>query len=452
MASTAIYRTLSQNYGTGGGITTISFWFKRAKLGVAQCLTSSYYSVSYYGQFQIGSNDQLTIQDWRASNVYSKTTNMVFRDTSSWYHVCWSFNNRTGGSSSSNLWINGELITSWSSETEYSYQATTSWNTDYTHYIGCLNTSASQAYFDGLISDYYFIQGQAYNASTFGETDATTGIWKPKTSPTIDYSGTGNNSCHLKFENSSNMDLDSGDNNLTFTTSGNLIQTVDTPSNVFATMNPLDNYYFGGTFTNGNNTVLSGSSSYSYCSSTMHVSKGKWYCEVKGVSVAPAMRLGIGSKIATSASDNLGNDTDGEAALYPSGSIKVDNVDNPNSWSGTSWTDNDIIGIAMDLDNNKLYFAKNGTWMNSADPSAGTGGINITAPASTSTGAYFIGWGDNWNAGTATMSHNFGNGYFGTTAVSSATSDESGLGIFEYTVPSGYYALCTKNINEQEYD
>ena len=98
MASTAVYRTLAQNYGTGGGITTISFWFKRSRIDTNEVLTSSYHSGSYYGQFQLGSNNRLTIQDWRASNVYSKTTNMEFKDTSAWYHVCWSFNNRTGGS------------------------------------------------------------------------------------------------------------------------------------------------------------------------------------------------------------------------------------------------------------------------------------------------------------------------------------------------------------------
>ena len=450
MANTAVYRTLSQNYGTGGGITTISFWFKRARTGTNEVLTSSYYSGSFYGQFQLGSNDKLTIQDWRNTNVYSKTTNMVFRDTSAWYHVCWSFNNRTGGSSSSNLWINGELITSWSSETEYSYQATTSWNTDYTHYIGCLNTSSSQAYFSGLIADYYFIQGQAYNVSLFGETDSTTGEWKPKTNPTIDYSGTGNNSCHLKFENSGNMDLDSGSNNLTFTTSGaGVTQTQDNPSNIFCAMDPLYNQSVGQgmTFTNsGTRTGYDPNSSRTAIGS-MAVNKGKFYYECK--MEATGGKAVVGFVDVYNWTDI--NQASGFAFQDFSTGIGYNTEDgntitnNTGTSYGNTYAQDDIIGCAFDLDNGKIYFSKNGTWQNSGDPtsgSTGTGAANFTpasdglyAPAARHRNGTYIQW-------------NFGNGYFRTTAISSAGTNASNLGTFEYDVPNGYTALCTKGLNE----
>ena len=444
MASTAVYRTLSQNYGTGGGITTISFWFKRCRPGTNEVLTSSYYSGSYYGQFQLGSNDKLTIQDWRSSNVYSKTTNMVFRDTSAWYHVCWSFNNRTGGSSSSNLWINGELITSWASETEYSYQATTSWNTDYTHYIGCLNTSSSQAYFSGVIADYYFIQGQEYAASLFGETDSTTGEWKPKTNPTIDYTGTGTNSCHLKFENSGNLDLDSGDNNLTFTTSGTLTQTQDNPSNIFATLNPL--YYAASQYTlsDGNNSIVyaTDSSRSAFGTIGMTDNLGKFYWEIKIVSDS-------NNKGAYGICDDLYTDLNATGAFidYSGGYGYFANGQSYNGGTGSSYgnavTTGDIVGVALDMDNRKLYFSKNGTWQNSGDPtsgSTGTGAAYTVAAGKTYFPAIRVRNGTNG-------AFNFGNGYFGTTAISSEGTNASGIGKFEYDVPTGYTALSTKGLN-----
>ena len=472
MANTAIYRSLSQNYGTGGGITTISFWFKRCRPGTNEVLTSSYYSGSYYGQFQLGSNDKLTIQDWRSSNVYSKTTNRVFRDCSAWYHVCWSFNNRTGGSSSSNLWINGELITDWASETEYSYQATTSWNTDYTHYIGCLNTSSSQAYFSGVIADYYFIQGQEYAASIFGETDSTTGEWKPKTNPTIDYTGTGNNSCHLKFENSANMDLDSGGNTLTFTTSGaGVTQTQDNPSNNFCTISPLDNMAANNTtvpgkLENANLSFTNNDSNQIYTRGTMGVSSGKYYWEAKQGS-GTAWAIGICVNAMLYQTNNQFWDTTtvtGVAVNGSSGTLYL-NGGQSDSWNtGISVDANTIYGFALDVDNRAFYVHVNGTYLtansNVGDPTSGssrtgsvlgelttrggTGGLNYIPE-----GEFIYPFmGDLSTSNSTNLQMNFGNGYFAATAISSEGTNAAGHGKFEYNVPAGYTALCTKGLNE----
>ena len=472
MANTAIYRSLSQNYGTGGGITTISFWFKRCRPGTNEVLTSSYYSGSYYGQFQLGSNDKLTIQDWRSSNVYSKTTNRVFRDCSAWYHVCWSFNNRTGGSSSSNLWINGELITDWASETEYSYQATTSWNTDYTHYIGCLNTSSSQAYFSGVIADYYFIQGQEYAASIFGETDSTTGEWKPKTSPTIDYTGTGNNSCHLKFEDASNLDLDSGGNTLTFTTSGaGVTQTQDNPSNNFCTISPLDNMAANNTtvpgkLENANLSFTNNDSNQIYTRGTMGVSSGKYYWEAKQGS-GTAWAIGICVNAMLYQTNNQFWDTTtvtGVAVNGSSGTLYL-NGGQSDSWNtGISVDANTIYGFALDVDNRAFYVHVNGTYLtansNVGDPTSGssrtgsvlgelttrggTGGLNYIPE-----GEFIYPFmGDLSTSNSTNLQMNFGNGYFAATAISSEGTNAAGHGKFEYNVPAGYTALCTKGLNE----
>ena len=105
---------------------------------------------------------------------------------------------------------------------------------------------------------------------------------------------------------------------------------------------------------------------------------------------------------------------------------------------------------ALDLTNNKIYFGKNGTWLNSGDPTSGasgTGGYSVTANKT-----YFTITSDNTSGSDQqTYQFNFGNGYFGTTAVSSAQNPSDGIGVFEYSVPSGYKALCTKSLNAQEY-
>jgi hypothetical protein len=438
MASTYITQTISDG---GNTKSTFSAWVKRSGLDSTQYLFHTSENTNNDVKIIFNSSNNLRVLGVvSGSTVLNLTTNRVFRDNSAFYHIVISFDlTQSTEADRIKMYINGVQETSFSTATypSQNYSSLRLNNNGDRRTIGTIydgGGSAGSGYFDGLLTHIHWTDNYAYAATDFGETDSTSGIWKAKPSPSITY---GTNGFFLKFENSGNLDLDSSGNNLTFTTSGTLTQNVDTPSNNFCTMNPLDNYYFGGTFSNGNNTVQSASSSYSYCSSTIHVSSGKWYWEIKADSPDSSMRVGIGSKLATSTSDNLGNDTDGEAVVYPSGATKVNNVDDPNSWSGTSWTTGDILGFAMDLDNNKLYISKNGTFMNSGSPtsgSTGTGALSITAPASTPTGAYFVGWGDNNSSGTATMSHNFGNGYFGTTAVASANADGNGFGAFELKI------------------
>ena len=99
--------------------------------------------------------------------------------------------------------------------------------------------------------------------------------------------------------------------------------------------------------------------------------------------------------------------------------------------------------IAVDITNLKFYIGINGTWLNSADPATGT-----NAPATLNSGiCYLPVCADYGYTDTVTLKFNFGNGYFGTTAVASAGTNASGIGIFEYDVPTGYTALSTKGLN-----
>ena len=110
-----------------------------------------------------------------------------------------------------------------------------------------------------------------------------------------------------------------------------------------------------------------------------------------------------------------------------------------------TYANGDIIGIALDLDNNKLYFSKNGTFANSQDPTDGTNAVSIIDPASTEIGGYVFSCNETFNDQNKVFSWNFGSPPY---AISSGNTDGNGHGNFEYAVPSGYLALCTKNLAE----
>ena len=293
-------------------------------------------------------------------------------------------------------------------------------------------------------SHVHFCDGQAYDASYFGETDSTTGEWKIKTSPSVTY---GNNGFFILKDGNSVTDQSGQGNNWTVS-GGTLTKTEDCPSNVFATWNALERANGNFSFANGNTYSSITSAGYNYVTSTLGASSGKYYCEMKANTTGGSNKWMFGIASHPSLEDNadyLGKDSDAYAYRGSAG----DYYNNNNNTSyGNSCVAGDIIGVAMDLDNNKLYFSKNGTWQNSGDPtsgSTGTGAISITTP---STGFYHFAWGDIDATGAHTMYANFGNGYFGTTAVSSAGTNASGNGIFEYDVPTGYTALSTKGLNE----
>ena len=205
-------------------------------------------------------------------------------------------------------------------------------------------------------------------------------------------------------------------------------------------MNPLDNYLQAATFAEGNCKLTTDADNYSANSSTMGVANGKWYFEGKCTTVNDSL-IGISAQTETSASNGLGQNANQHGYLS-SGNARTNGSDTSSGYD--SYTTNDIISVAFDCDNNKVYFGKNGTWQNSADPAAGSNGISITAPASTKTGFYTPGWGDNGSS-AAVWEANFGNPSF---TISSGNADDAGYGNFEYDVPAGFYALCTKNLAE----
>jgi hypothetical protein len=447
MASTRLSDTMGTP--TSGTKFTYSCWVKRSALGSAQTIASMWSDSSTHIVLRFDLQDNLSFYATQSSTYpLELETNAVFRDTSAWYHIVAKVDTTQSTSSDRcKLYVNGSEQTSLSASTYPSQDSTFTANASgTTHYVG---GRGDGSYWDGLITHAHFTDGYAYDASTFGESDSTSGIWKPKTAPSVTY---GTNGFFLKFENSGAMGTDSSGNSNTFAVGGGtLTQNVDTPSNNFATWNPISTAVArsGGTFANGNTAITTVAAKYNGCPATLGMSSGKYYFEVKWSSGSDDESLiGIQSAERTSDIQELGHFATDYGYYSNNGNIRSN--DAYQGSFGNTYSVNDIIGVAVDLDNNKLYFSKNGVWQNSGVPtsgSTGTGAFSITDPDSTPTGFYFpaiSGWS---NSHAHTFQANFGQGYFGTTAVASAGTAPSEGGIFEYDCPSGYQALCTKGIN-----
>jgi hypothetical protein len=457
MASTRVYRTLAANSEKKG---SISVWFKLGNIsGADRVIIGSYYDATYHSAMKINSDNRLNVFDYRSGFISNLTPNRVLKDPTAWYHVVFEWDTTQAAAADRNkIYINGVQETSFDTETNYSADDIPCWNRDYTLSIGARN---SDQYYDGEMSHLYFIQGYAYPASTFGSSNATDGIWEINTAATVNYTGTGTNSSFLKFEDSSNLDLDSGSNTNTFTTSGTLTATKDNPSNNFCTLNPGKRSNGSTyTFSNGNTEYsTSGGAGWYQSGGTISATKGKYYYEIDVTTYSSGSSLGQYGwgavdmqQITLDLTNPLGKlDVSGGsivkyaplAGFYDTGALMFSTTssqDNQTNSYFTAVTGTCVLMIAVDLDNGRFYVGKDGTWdtTSSSDPSAGTGGYSFT-PGGFNFTPVFAAYGGN------TITVNFGNGYFGSTAIGSPVS--AGEGLWKYTPPTNYGAFCTKNIN-----
>jgi hypothetical protein len=441
MASTYLTRTFGQ---AGNRRTfTISYW---VKMGYVSTTADGW----IMGSGADGSNSddlyihtgRLNFSGYYGSTVYGVRTSAKYRDLSGWYHHVIRFDStQSTASDRARLYVNGELQTALDSDTYPSQNLETTYiNTARQHTIGAsVYGSSIGNFFNGSISHFHFCDGYSYGADSFGSTDSTTGEWKINTSPSVTY---GTNGFFILKDGNSVTDQSPNTNNFTVG-GGTLTKTEDNPSNVFATMNALDNYFASATFTNGNNTVNFNNTNERYLLGTMGFNSGKWYWEVKYDAKSGDTHSKIGIESIMKAYPN-GYEADSYG--YRSSNGKKVNGGTFTTY-GDSYTVGDIVGVAVDLDNNKIYFSKNGTWQDSGNPASGASGTGAAFTVGTpSSGFYFPAVGKE-DADTCQFSFNFGNGYFGTTAVSSAGTNASGIGIFEYDVPTGYTALSTKGLN-----
>jgi len=435
MATTYLSRTPS----SAGNRKTFTFstWFKLGSVDTTKYFISSYSasSDSGYTHFSVQNNNKL---HFAGNTTNFRTSTQLLRDLSAWYHVVLAVDTTQATASDRiKIYLNGSQITDFTNNNNPNQNDDFAFNQNAIDMVvGSANAGGSKgAYWDGSMAHVHWIDGIQYQASDFGETDATTGIWKPKTAPSVTY---GTNGFFLKFENSGAFGTDSSGNGNNFTVNGTMTQTIDTPSNVFATLNPLMGGLSNVTYSNGNTTATFGApSTWYFTPSTLAASQGKWYAEVKVGAVGTETSIGIIPMETVSlqqgaASDYMGKESDSIGYVNNGQLYKTNSVQETTS----TYTTGDIIGMAFDLDGNSIQFYKNGSSVGSAISL--TSGLNYTVGVS------------GYNSSSSNV--NFGNGYFGTTAVSSAQNPDDGIGIFEYAVPSGYKALCTKSINAQEYD
>ena len=449
MASTYLSRTPSS--ASNRKTWTWSAWVKRSSLSTGnQVLFEGIDGSGFPEKLQFTGSDILEYDHDIAGTDYTVfVTDRVFRDTNAWYHLV--FAKDTTQSTEADrikIYVNGEQ----QSLSEYqlgfppqNYDGAI--NDTVAHYIGANNGE----YFNGSMSHIHFIDGTAYDATAFGQYDAN-GVWTIKTSPSVTY---GTNGFFILKDGNSVTDQSPNTNNFTVG-GGTLTNTEDCPSNVFPTINPLTysttkwNLEYGNLRTNG---LFSGeSAAWRSVYGTLGASSGKYYFEMKvtrtysvdsnniiiGIVDAEQMKYeGDNGKFFGTSRGYGYHAKDGKK-------LNNDSVTANGVNYGNSWTTNDIIGCAFDLDNHKLYFSKNGSWQNSGDPTSGATGTGSAFDLAT--GYTYL----------PTVSHfydddriefNFGNGYFGTTAVASAGTNASGNGIFEFDCPNGYTALSTKGLN-----
>ena len=405
---------------------TISLWFKLGNI------TSTRRVLFGAGDDYLRLADDDNIQ-WHVTDNggtgRSFYTSAKIRDPSAWYHVVALWDTTQGTDTNRmRLWTNGVEQTA-NSFTRPSQNATSqTLNSAAAHKLGGELNPGNDFHFDGYISEFYFIDGYAYDYQDFGEFDDN-GVWIPK-----DFTGSyGSNGIRLEFkqtgtsQNSSGIGADTSgnDNHMSVTNLAATDVTTDTPTNNFATLNSIAPV---GSYAEGNLKYTTSTTDGEWSTSTISIStNAKWYCEVKAISKT------AGSGIYYQLGVTKGNAADFTyRALYRSdGAIYVGGS---NTATFSSYTDDDIISIAYDSSNRNVTFYKNGN-------SEGT----VTAPSLPSGDDYFFGASSLSGGNTFVTEWNFGNAPF---SISSGNADANGYGNFEYAVPSGYYALNTKNLAE----
>ena len=419
---------------------TISFWLKRTELGVEDAIMTSFTNTQNRGMLLFRTDDQLEILDLQSdSYVMQKKTNRKFRDVSAWYHIVIS-SDATLSSPATKFYVNGVEETSFATTNEYTQNQANKWNSAIANYIG--NDSSTRD-FSGYLAEFVFIDGQALAADQFGEFDSDTPtVWKP-----IDVSGLtfGDNGFYLEFKQSgtgtdaNGMGADTSGNTNHFAVNNltAIDQSTDTCTNNFATLNPLYTNDGAITYSEGNLKAAAGSGSASwttrYAFSSIGVSAGRWYVEAKCVDsgVGPEQfYFGVGKDINTwSFNSSLGYEDTGQGWGYYANNGNIVNNGNDLYTSGNSYTDGDIISMELDLEDMTLDFYKNGV----------KEGYQVTSlPA----GTYHFAIN---GYQTIDGEFNFGSPPY---SISSGNTDGNGYGNFEYSVPSGHYALNTKNLAE----
>jgi hypothetical protein len=411
---------------------TLSAWFKISSSSTSQEIFGFYGSNDYF-TIRASNSNRIDVILYDGSAISRLITTQLLRDFSAWYHIVVVVDSANATADDRvKIYLNGNQITSFSTRTNPSQNQDFILSTLTTTGIG-INTDqvGGVSRFNGYISEAIYIDNQALDPTSFGEFDEDSGIWKP-----IAYTGTfGTAGFYLEFKDSSALGDDTSGNSNDFTVNNltSVDQSIDTPTNNFCTLNPLMKSTTDVVLTQGNlNMVSNFAGGWQHSGSTFAVKTGKWYWEAKATVVSATDKTSIGVVQFDTTQVNFQGNTNLDLATYGISGHGA-------GTGGYTYAQGDIILCAMDLDNNKVYWGKNGTYFGTLDPAAGTGATTQTIDNNNFCMPIVGGYGG------STWELNFGFPQF---TVSSGNADANGYGNFEYAVPSGFYALNTKNLAE----
>ena len=429
MATTYLTRT-SWGTATNKQKFTQSFWVKRGVIGVQQALLGVESGGNNEARVLFRTDDTLEFYDYQSGYTFRYITNRKFRDCSAWYNIVLRVDTDNGTAANRvRIYINGVQETSFSTGTQPSRNLNTFYNSSGNHIVQIGRQSTGNSYFTGSMSHVNFCDGTTLAPTVFGSTDATTGEWEGNTSPSVTY---GTNGYFILKDGNSVTDQSGRGNNFTVG-GGTLTNLKDNPDNVFCTMNALSKSLTNVVLSKGNTVVRNDANSNGNVLGTIALGNGKYYWEnYRHGGGGPGLGLTLASVDGSNHSAIHGS----RVNYYSDGYIYQNGFGLSDINTGVSYGDTDIIGVSVDTENGTIKFYKNGALVaNSTQTnSVFTYSQNELIPF------WFVINGGEWRT-------NLGNGYFGTTAVSSAGTNASGNGIFEYNVPSGFTALSTKGLN-----
>ena len=411
---------------------TISLWVKRSTLGAKSMIGTVGGDSSNFGAIWFDSSDRLNCTEGSGGGTLNFITNRVFRDVSAWYNIILAIDTTQGTESNRvKIYVGGVQETSFSTSTYPSQNSNMHLNRGgKTQYIGRHTDSSNNYYFDGYMTEVVWVDGQQLSNTDLGEFDEDSGIWKP-----IDVSGLtfGNNGFYLDFEDSSALGNDAnGSNNFTVNNLTAIDQSISTCTNIFCTWNPIANYTNSVAFSEGNLVAMSGTNDqWDSGRATMGFSKGKWYFECLFVAGVSTQYIGV---VDESCKMNTANahDENGTTVFYNNsgGEIRKDGTATTADYG--TFSSSEVAGIAIDADNFTISVYKGGSAI-----------VNAYALSTTRTGFLFPmttllnnGDGVKVNFGSPPYSESGGN------------TDANGYGNFNQSVPSGYFAINTKNLAE----
>ena len=433
-SSDDLTRTQDSTNVTNGYKYTFSTWIKRGALGAVMTLLGNYKADNEVGYIHFDANDFLEVYDFQGSGPdLNYKTDMIFRDVSAWYNIVVSVDGTRSANARCKIYVNGSQVSCSSTVDTGGLLGIQYADATNGLRIGSRGSSGGTiGYLDGYMAETIYIDGAGLAPTDFGEFNSNSPtIWQP-----IDVSGLtfGNNGFYLNYADSGDLgDDESGNtNDLTENNIAAANQGVDSPTNNFCTMNPLIPTT-NATFSEGNCKLVTGGSSIQGGGiGTFGVGAGKWWWEVKIQATLGNHTNGVVSELTSELYTNvtgLQNDTGvTQFRNDDGGEMNTDGTATTADYG--TFDDGDIMGIALNADDNQISIYDNGSAIVSNFALSSTRG-NFLFP--------YFGSGIN-----TTWEVNFGG--CPAFALSSAANDANGYGNFEHAPPSGYLALCSKNL------